>query len=92
MTEKITFGDLRRLLTDCDFAQVPADGPYVVYKHETSGALQAFRAHRPAERVDPMTLASVRKTLVGFGFLEEAEFESAVREASVERKTKAKQE
>ncbi len=90
MTEKITFGDLRYLLEECEFDQVPVDGPHVVYKHEPSGALQAFRAHRPAELVDPMTLASVRKTLVGFGFLEEEEFEGAVRASAAERKAKAK--
>jgi hypothetical protein len=90
MTEKITFGDLRQLLTECDFAPVPVDGPYIVYKHEPSGALQAFRTHRLTELVDPMTLASVRKTLVEFGFMEEEEFEEAVRDAISERQAKSK--
>ena len=90
MTEKITFGDLRHLLAEYGFDEVSVDGPYIVYKHTPSGALQAFRAHRPAERVDPMTLASVRKTLVGFGFLEEEAFEGAVRASAAERKAKAK--
>lgn len=89
MTEKTTFGDLRRLLEDFGFDQIPANGPYVVFKHDASGALQAFRAHRAPERVDPMTLASVRKTLLGFGFLEEDEFEGAVRGAAA-RTGKAK--
>ena len=90
MTEKITFGDLRHLLVECEFDQVAVDGPYIVYKHAPSGALQAFRAHRPAEVVDPMTLASVRKTLVGFGFMGEEEFEGALRDAAADRKAKAK--
>jgi hypothetical protein len=90
MTDKLTFGDLRRLLEECAFEQVQVDGPYVVYKHEDSGALQAFRSHRLGERVDPMTLASVRKTLVGFGFMEEGEFERALLNAIAERKAKAK--
>jgi hypothetical protein len=90
MTEKITFGDVRHLLAEYEFNQVQVEGPYIVYKHEPSGALQAFRAHRRAELVDPMTLASVRKTLVEFGFLKEGEFEEAVREAAVERKANAK--
>jgi hypothetical protein len=90
MTEKITFGDLHRLLTDCGFAQTPANGPYVVFKHDASGALQAFRTHRAAELVDPMTLASVRKTLVEFGFMDEDDFQAALREAASERKAKAK--
>src|SRR5437588_4591896 len=90
MAEKITFGDLRHLLADCAFDQVAVDGPYIVYKHAPSGALQAFRARRPAAVVDPMTLASVPKTLVEFGFMEEGEYEEAVRDAVVERKAKAK--
>jgi hypothetical protein len=89
MTEKITFGDLHQLLKECGFERIPVNGPYVVFKHDTSGALQAFRIHRASELVDLMTLASVRKTLVGFGFLEEGEFEGAVRETA-ERRAKAK--
>jgi hypothetical protein len=91
VADRITFGDLRHLLEECAFQQTPVDGPYVVYKHEGAGALQAFRAHRRSERVDPMTVASVRKTLVEFGFMEEAEFEEAVREAVADRKAKPQQ-
>ncbi len=90
MTDKTNFGDLRRLLEECEFARVSVDGPYIVFKHEASGALQAFRSHRLNELVDPMTVASVRKTLVGFGFMDENEFEEAVRNAVVERKAKAR--
>jgi hypothetical protein len=89
MTDKVTFGDLRHLLEECDFHETPVDGPYIVYRHETSGALQAFRSHRRTERVDPMTLASVLKTLVGFGFMEEEDFGDAIREAIAERRAKA---
>ena len=92
MTDKITFGDLRRLLERCGFERAPAAGPYVVYKHRASGAVQAFRAHRASELADPMTLASVRKTLVGFGILGEEGFEAAVRETAAERSAKAKRE
>jgi hypothetical protein len=90
MAEKITFGDLRRVLTDSGFVQTPANGPYVVYKHDASGALQAFRAHRAAGLADPMTLASVRKTLVEFGFMTEEEFRAALLEAAAERKATSK--
>ena len=43
-------------------------------------------ANRVNEIADPMTLASVQKTLVGFGFLEECAFDSALRAASHQRK------
>jgi hypothetical protein len=90
MTEKITFRDLRQLLAECGFDRIAVDGPYVVYKHDPSGALQAFRSHRATEIADPMTLASVRKTLVEFGFMEEGEFDEAIRSAAIERNAKAK--
>ena len=92
MTDKITFGDLRRLLEACGFDRTPVDGPYVVYKHRGAGAVQAFRAHRASELADPMTLASVRKTLVGFGVMAEEEYEEALREAAAERTAKARRE
>jgi hypothetical protein len=90
MAEKITFGDLRRLLEECGFERTPVDGPYVVYKHRAAGAVQAFRSHRASEAADPMTVASVRKTLVGFGVLAEADFERAVRGAAAGRRARAK--
>lgn len=92
MTDKITFGDLRRLLEACGFEQTQVDGPYVVYKHRAAGAVQAFRAHRTSKLADPMTLASVRKTLVGFGVMAEEEYEEALREAAAERTAKTKRE
>jgi hypothetical protein len=92
MTEKITFGDLRCLLEARGFERAPVDGPYVVYKHRAAGAVQAFRAHRTSELADPMTLASVRKTLVGFGIVAEDEYQEALREAAAERSAKAKRE
>lgn len=85
MTEKITFGDLQRLLEKCGFVQAPKHGPYVVFTHGASGALQAFRSHRATEIADPMTLASVRKTLVEFGFMEEEAFRTALRKATEQK-------
>ena len=85
MARKTTFGDLERLLTAHGFEQVPARKPFVVFRHVTSGALQAFRPHRASEVADPMTLASVRKTLVGFSFLEEGAFEAAIQAAGARR-------
>ena len=90
MADKITFGDLRRILEEHGFERAPVDGPYVVYKHSAAGAVQAFRTHRASELADPMTLASVRKTLVGFGLLAEDAFEEAIRRAA--EKAKARRE
>jgi hypothetical protein len=85
MARKTTFGDLHRLLQDHGFDLVLGAGPYIVFKHEPSGALQAFRAHRLREVVDAMTLASVHKTLVGFGFLDDNGFERALHQVTAER-------
>ena len=89
MSKNTTFGDLQRLLKAHGFDKMPVNGPYVVFKHEVSGALQAFRPHRASEVADPMTLASVRKTLVGFSFMEEGDFDLAVRAVASQRKAKA---
>ncbi len=93
MMNKITFGDLHRLLGQFGFKQKEVEGPYgpyIVFEHEPTGALQAFRAHRTTERVDPMTLAAVRVMLVGNGFLNRDEFEGALREASANGTPRAK--
>jgi tryptophan synthase alpha subunit len=90
MAEKITFGDLRRLLETCGFDQRPVDRPYVVYMHPTTGAVQAFRAHRVSELADAMTLASVRKTLIGFGILDEDAWEESLRDSAAGHGPKTK--
>ena len=90
MADKVTFGDLHRLLANFGFKPVPGNEPYSVFQHEPTGALQAFGAHRPEERVDAMTLAAVRMTLVENGFLERDEFEDTVREVANNHATKAK--
>ena len=37
-----------------------------------------------------MTMASTRKTMVGFGFMDDEEFDKALREVRAERQAKAK--
>jgi hypothetical protein len=82
MPKTVTFGDLRRMLIECGFERVAEKSPYVVFEHEVTGVLQAFRAHRSNERADAMTVASVRKTLVENGFFEPEEFEESLQEAA----------
>jgi hypothetical protein len=45
MARKEIFADLHRVLQEHGFDLVSGTGPFVVFKHEPSGALQAFRAH-----------------------------------------------
>jgi hypothetical protein len=90
MTDKVTFGDLHQLLAGFGFEERKVEQPYVVFAHKASGAVQAFRAHRPKETVDPMTLAAVRMTLAGNGFLDPDEFESKVHDIVVERRAKTR--
>jgi hypothetical protein len=93
MPPKATFGDLHRLLGELGFKPKQVEGPYglyIVFEHEATGVLHAFRAHRPDERVDPTTLAGIRMTLAENGFIEREEFASALREATSNSKVKAK--
>ena len=90
MADKVTFGDVHRLLARFDFVRVPVEGKHVFFEHKSSNTLVAFRPHRTTELVDAMTLAAVRKTLVGNGFLERDAFPEALQEARAGRKTKDK--
>jgi hypothetical protein len=94
MAKEFTFGDVHRLLGEFGFKKKQVPGPhgrpYILFEHEPTGALQAFRAHRPSERIDPMTLAAVRVMLAGNGFLERDEFDDALRKASANGEAKAK--
>jgi predicted RNA binding protein YcfA (HicA-like mRNA interferase family) len=91
LTKKATFGDIHYLLEKFGFVQMPVEGKHVLFKHK-SGVLLMFRPHRLNERVDPMTLSIVRKTLDLNGFLEQDEFESALHEISANHFPKARQE
>ncbi len=90
ISDKVTFGALQKLLLDAGFTRLHANGPYVLFEHPASNALQAFRAHRGSEIADPMTIASVRKTLVGFGFMDEKEFEESLGALDSKRTSKAR--
>jgi hypothetical protein len=92
MTNKVTFGDIHRLLEKYGFVQTSVDGKYVLFAHKPSGVLLTFRPHRLNERVEPMTLSIVREKLDLNGFLERDEFENALREASAKQAAKTKQE
>jgi predicted RNA binding protein YcfA (HicA-like mRNA interferase family) len=70
------------MLLNCGFERVAKKGPFVVFEHEDTGVLQAFRPHRSSEQADPMTVASVKKTLVENGFFEREEFEGSLQEAA----------
>jgi hypothetical protein len=89
VSKRLRFGDLHRILEQQGFEQSSGNDPYVVFRHTATGALQAFRAHRAAEAVDAMSLASVRKTLVEFGFMDESEFEEALSSAGARRGAKS---
>jgi hypothetical protein len=90
MSDKVIFGDLHRLLARFNFVRVPVEGKHVLFEHKSSNTLVAFRPHRSTERVDAMTLAAVRKTLVDNGFLERDAFPQALQKAHARRKTKDK--
>lgn len=71
MIERVTFGDVHRLLDQYGFVREPGVKRCVLFKHDESGAVLVFRPHRLSERVDPMTLSIVRWRLVWHEFLED---------------------
>ena len=64
----------------------------MVFEHKPSNTIIAFRPHRITERIDEMTLAAVRKTLVEKGFLDQEAFAGALQGARAGRKPKHKQQ
>ncbi len=50
-SEAMTFAKLRQLLLDLGFAEQTVPGPNIVYFHEPSRALFAFRPYKQNERV-----------------------------------------
>ena len=89
---KVTFGDIRRLLSEYGFVQPPGDGKAVVFEHKPTNTLLFFRPHRLKERADAFCLAMVQKMLDERGILERDEFEDALRQASADGTSKAKRE
>ena len=87
---KVTFGDIRRLLSEYGFVQLPGDGKAVVFEHKRTNTLLFFRPHRLKERADAFYLAMVEKMLDERAILERDEFEDALRQASPEATSKSK--
>ncbi len=75
MSNRVTFAILDRLLDDLGFVETTVPNSYVAYEHPPSGALLVLRLHRPADRVDPATLAHVRLQLVERGLIEPEAFD-----------------
>ena len=69
VADKVTFGEIRQLLNELGFVQIPARRPAVLYEHKESDTLLIFRPHRLNEPVDAVTLAVVRKFLDEKGLL-----------------------
>lgn len=92
MAERVTFGDIHRLLEKLGFVQAHIEGPHVLFEHEPSGVLLGYRPHRRGERVDPMTLSVTKKMLDLNGFVEETDFEKEVRKATPKRRAKPKKD
>ena len=90
MANKITFGQIHRLLGELGFVQVPTTKPNVFFEHKPSDTQFFFRAHRASEPVDAMTLSVVRKFLDEKGLLDRTEFEDALHQANGAAKGKPK--
>jgi hypothetical protein len=86
VANKVTFGEIHRLLDGLGFVQIPARRPAVLFEHKPSDTLLIFRPHRPGEQADAVTVSVVRKMLDEKGLLDREDFDEALREASANGK------
>jgi hypothetical protein len=78
-----TFGKLRRLLLDLDFAEKTVPGPNIAFYHVPSKEVVfVFRPYKPNERVTEYDVVDVRKQLDWRGLLDAEAFDNLLRKAS----------
>lgn len=75
---RITFSDLRRILVDLGFKEVPDDGPQIWFHHEEADLFLGFPPYRGDAIVAPHHLGDARTHLHWTGILEEDDFDRIV--------------
>jgi hypothetical protein len=75
---RITFAQLRHLLLDMGFKEVPVTKPYIGFQHEESDLLIVLPSYRSNSLVAPHHLVYVRMMLDGKGLMAAEEFDRLV--------------
>ncbi|HYV36389.1 MAG TPA: hypothetical protein VE988_11830 [Gemmataceae bacterium] len=78
----ITFGELRDLLLDVGFSELPQEQDRLRFEHPVSGTILLFRPHDPHEAVSHRDMVVVRRQLVDNGLMEGAGFDRFLEKAS----------
>ena len=80
MKSSIKFGELRQLLLDLGFREVP--GPeQIIFQHEPSDTLFVFRSYRPRDAVADYNLIEVKTMLDARGLMSVEAFENQFKKA-----------
>ena len=80
LTERITYGQLRNVLTDICFREIRRDDG-VALKHAKSGTVFLFRPYGPADHIQPAEVFLVTQELNDRELLEPELFEALVSRA-----------
>ena len=75
---RITFGDLRRILEDLGFREVPSEESHVWFRHEEADLPLGFPRYRDEAVVAPHHLLYARTMIDARGILGEDEFDRMV--------------
>jgi predicted RNA binding protein YcfA (HicA-like mRNA interferase family) len=70
MTEPITFGQLHGVLEQLGFRKSAGNKDHVAYRHEATGTVLYFPAHRAIDLVPASSIVGTRKVLVDRGVVE----------------------
>ena len=81
-SERITYGQLHRLLVGLEFEDVPVKQKWKAYRHAPSDTLILLPDRQPNQRARAPELISVRRHLVENGIVNEDEFDQFLAEAA----------
>jgi hypothetical protein len=81
--DQVPFERLRKVLLDLGFEEKAIPGPYLLFRHTSSGTLLPYRAYQPRDSVLWHDLVMTRKQLDARGLLDEDTFETLLHETPV---------
>jgi hypothetical protein len=78
----ITFSELRELLLELGFCELPQAPNRIRFEHPMTGTVLLFRAHESKDRMTEREMLVVRRQLVDNGLIEGSAFDRFLQRAS----------
>ena len=71
-----TYCELEQLLTEMGFVPIPTTGTHRPFRHPETDTIVVLPGHDETERVIPIQLVAIRKTVLERGVIEDGDFDS----------------